>query len=263
MAVSALGATAIASGISAAGQAASNLISTGGSRRSQKRAFNMQQDLNNAQYQHDIDMWNAQNEYNTPASQMARYAEAGLNPALIYGSGSGSSGNSTSTPDYPHATAPTLEPYNPMKGQQEALTSTLAQLGQYQDVQNKKDTNNILKAQADQIRAQTWLLLQDQRERQGMEYIVRDKRTNESLQSHHDLEYARSRARLESRAADLDLPRYQLDNLKARTRQAGAAADASSLETYYRKNYGITSSDALWQRMLSRILNNFGVNLNF
>lgn len=31
--------------------------------------------------------WNAQNAYNTPAAQMARFKEAGLNPHLIYGNG--------------------------------------------------------------------------------------------------------------------------------------------------------------------------------
>lgn len=33
-------------------------------------------------------MWNAQNAYNTPAAQMQRLKEAGLNPMLVYGSGS-------------------------------------------------------------------------------------------------------------------------------------------------------------------------------
>lgn len=31
--------------------------------------------------------WNMQNEYNSPAAQMARLKEAGLNPALVYGDG--------------------------------------------------------------------------------------------------------------------------------------------------------------------------------
>lgn len=43
----------------------------------------------------NIDLWNMQNDYNTPAAQMQRYKDAGLNPNLIYGSGSGSSGNAT------------------------------------------------------------------------------------------------------------------------------------------------------------------------
>lgn len=41
-------------------------------------------DQNSAQW----DMWNAQNAYNTPAAQMKRLKEAGLNPMLVYGSGS-------------------------------------------------------------------------------------------------------------------------------------------------------------------------------
>lgn len=42
----------------------------------------------------------AQNEYNTPSAQMARYQSAGLSPNLIYGSGQASSGNQTSLGDY-------------------------------------------------------------------------------------------------------------------------------------------------------------------
>lgn len=33
-------------------------------------------------------MWNAQNAYNTPAEQMKRLKDAGLNPMLVYGHGS-------------------------------------------------------------------------------------------------------------------------------------------------------------------------------
>ena len=48
------------------------------------------------QNQYNIDMWNRQNEYNSPASQMNRLKEAGLNPNLMYGQGS--SGNASSAP---------------------------------------------------------------------------------------------------------------------------------------------------------------------
>jgi hypothetical protein len=47
-------------------------------------------------WQQQLGLWNAHNEYNTPSSQMARYRDAGLNPNLIYGQGS--AGNSTSLP---------------------------------------------------------------------------------------------------------------------------------------------------------------------
>ncbi|UPW40816.1 DNA pilot protein [Sigmofec virus UA08Rod_6706] len=47
-------------------------------------------------YQHDLnlDMWNRNNEYNHPTQQMARLHSAGLNPNLIYGSGSAISASS-------------------------------------------------------------------------------------------------------------------------------------------------------------------------
>lgn len=49
-------------------------------------------------YQRQVEMWNAQNLYNSPAQQMARFGAAGLNPNLIYGQGN--AGNSSSTPQY-------------------------------------------------------------------------------------------------------------------------------------------------------------------
>jgi len=57
-------------------------------RKLQDRAFNQ-----------NVSMWKMQNEYNSPAQQMARYKEAGLNPNMIYGKG-GSSGNASMLPKY-------------------------------------------------------------------------------------------------------------------------------------------------------------------
>ncbi len=58
--------------------------------------FGMGQDISNRVYErkankqqrdHEVFMWHAQNEYNKPINQMARFKEAGLNPNLIYGQG--------------------------------------------------------------------------------------------------------------------------------------------------------------------------------
>ncbi len=48
--------------------------------RSRKREAQRQRDFSES-------MWNRQNAYNTPAMQMKRLKEAGLNPALMYGQG--------------------------------------------------------------------------------------------------------------------------------------------------------------------------------
>lgn len=54
---------------------------------------------NEKAYQRQIDLYNMQNEYNSPKSQMQRYQDAGLNPNLIYGQGT--PGNTAvSTPKY-------------------------------------------------------------------------------------------------------------------------------------------------------------------
>lgn len=52
--------------------------------------------LQEKQNQFNLDMWNLQNEYNSPQAQMKRYEEAGLNPALIYSQGN--PGNATTAP---------------------------------------------------------------------------------------------------------------------------------------------------------------------
>lgn len=49
-------------------------------------------------YSKDLEMWNRQNEYNSPESQMMRYEKAGLNPKLIYGQGT--PGNAQTMPKY-------------------------------------------------------------------------------------------------------------------------------------------------------------------
>lgn len=56
--------------------------------------------LANEKYAHDLRMWQLQNEYNTPAAQMARLRDAGLNPHLVYGSGSVTGNTAGQMPQY-------------------------------------------------------------------------------------------------------------------------------------------------------------------
>lgn len=91
------------------------------------------------QYSKDLEMWNRQNDYNSPAAQMERFKSAGLNPNLIYGQGS--PGNATQLPKF---TAPTLEyNYKPVVD----LPSTLSMFQDFQlrqaQVDNAKMSNEI------------------------------------------------------------------------------------------------------------------------
>ena len=52
------------------------------------------------QYQKDLEMWNKNNEYNSPSAQMSRLKAAGLNPNMVYGSGSVVGNTTTQMPHY-------------------------------------------------------------------------------------------------------------------------------------------------------------------
>lgn len=106
---------------SAAVQAGSGLL--GGivsglfNRGAQKRAFDQ-----------NVQMWNMQNEYNSPSAQMARLRDAGLNPRLVYGQGSGNTAGNAST----------LPKYQAPSWDLNLDVSPLQTLGQYADLKAKQ-----------------------------------------------------------------------------------------------------------------------------
>lgn len=54
-------------------------------REMQQRQFDWQRKENELAYERNLEMWNKQNAYNSPAAQMERLKQAGLNPNLAYG----------------------------------------------------------------------------------------------------------------------------------------------------------------------------------
>lgn len=92
-----LGSSLIGAGASVLG----NLFGIGG----QAKQYSQQKKLIDYQFNKNVEMWNKQNEYNSPVSQVQRLKDAGLNPALVYGDGA--VGNtSSSAPEYGLADAP-------------------------------------------------------------------------------------------------------------------------------------------------------------
>lgn len=66
--------------------------------KSQQNANKANMELAKYKYEKDLEMWNRQNDYNTPSAQMMRYAQAGINPNLVVSQGN--SGNSGGMPDF-------------------------------------------------------------------------------------------------------------------------------------------------------------------
>jgi len=70
-----------------------------------EKTLDMNRELSDYAYSKDLEQWNRQNLYNNPASQMQRFKDAGLNPNMIYGTGSASAGNASQLPKYSAPTA--------------------------------------------------------------------------------------------------------------------------------------------------------------
>jgi len=120
-----------------AGGLIAGLGSLAGSIFGTERTANKNMELAKYQYSKDLEMWNKQNEYNTPTAQMGRFKDAGLNPNLIYGQGN--PGNAVQIPKYQ---APTVN-YDYSR----TVPNYLDTLSTFQDIKNKQSQNDIMQQQ--------------------------------------------------------------------------------------------------------------------
>lgn len=99
-----------------------------GKQNAQLAAFQNQMNINN---------WKMQNEYNSPASQMKRLTEAGINPFLVAGSTGG--GNAGPLPSYPSVSAPNYGDSlkDAMSFRLSSLAALMSALSQQKDMQVK------------------------------------------------------------------------------------------------------------------------------
>ena len=80
--------------------AGTGLLQSAANISSNRSSQNANMRLAKYQYAKDVEMWNANNAYNTPKAQMDRLMDAGLNPNMVYGSGTVAGNTSGSTPHY-------------------------------------------------------------------------------------------------------------------------------------------------------------------
>ncbi|MDC8027743.1 hypothetical protein NBY09_16470 [Elizabethkingia anophelis] len=95
-----------------------------------------------------LEMWNRNNEYNTPLAQMQRLKEAGLNPNLMYGQGT--TGNSSS-PAKADGANPTQYKLNFLEAAQLHQQQKLNE----QSIQLQKSQTELNHAQAQKVNAET------------------------------------------------------------------------------------------------------------
>lgn len=141
----------IAAGISAAGAIGSTGLNLGISGKTNLRTRQHNEHMYDRQLRDSISMWNMQNEYNHPSSQMARLRDAGLNPNLIYGNGNITTADQPKSPNYPNYSPHTPQVDPGMVGDT---------VGRYYDVK-------IREAQLDNLRVQNTVMVEDQKLRQA------------------------------------------------------------------------------------------------
>lgn len=114
--------------------------------RNQDKQNQANREMADLQWQRDKEMWNMQNEYNSPKSQMGRYLDAGLNTNLIYGGGQASAGNASNAPSF-HA---------PQQSYQNNVPQQLMQaIPMYQDFQARQAQIDNVKANTENVRTRT------------------------------------------------------------------------------------------------------------
>lgn len=82
------------------GNFAMNLINRAFRKRDIRENVRVQKELQDYSFDKNLEAWRMQNEYNSPIAQMDRLQDAGLNPNLVYGSGSTAGLQSGPSPKY-------------------------------------------------------------------------------------------------------------------------------------------------------------------
>lgn len=217
-------------------------------------AFSQNQTMATDAYNRDVAMWERQNAYNDPQSQMSRLQAAKLNPNLVYGSGSATGNQSGPPPSFNPAEykAPDIQyRFSPMQ-----IPEVLSA---YQDFQMKK-------AQVDQVRAVT----QATRMRTLSETFGLTRSKELFPHQLSILEQEGEQAWYGTRNAQREMQRRGLQNMLMRGEVdrlplVQERMFNENLYSRYRNEWmkaGVTSSDHILFRVMSRMWNESGLSVS-
>lgn len=134
-------------------QQASNNINMANQHYNNKRQRKYNEERYNIERQHALQDWQMENAYNSPAAQMQRLKEAGLNPNLVYGNGATAEGGSVRNTNT-HSWNPQA-PQTDMSGFQQGFMSYIDAGVKQAQTDNLKVQNTVLEQEAILKTAQT------------------------------------------------------------------------------------------------------------
>lgn len=171
---------------------------------SQSSANSSNKNLAQYKYDKDLEMWNRQNNYNTPSAQMQRYAQAGINPNII--ASQGNAGNATGMPEY---SAPDMKAYNgwndlgasavsqaiiqkyQLDNQKRSTDSQISTNNALQSKYNAEARNTIMKTETEYwqsiIKAKEAGILDEFGAKEAAERLKQLRKQNEEIDSRIDL----------------------------------------------------------------------------
>lgn len=231
MALSAAAAQAIGAGASASSNLLGSLLGFIGQRRANRTNLQIAREANKL----EMDLFNLSNAYNAPTAQMQRLKQAGLNPHLVYGSGS-VTGNVTKKPQVHMATV-----QNELKDL--ALSKLTDTIGMYQDLRVKQ-------AQINNIEAVTSV-----REQQAINEAFRAMMLKYEGQS----KKVKATVAKELEKTQIAIGKANLEKALNINKNLGFDAGMKELELELNKGlkpYNMTSKDAFLFRMLMNINKN-------
>lgn len=263
----AAGASVIQSGINAWQSRRNTDRTISANRHMAEYAYSRDVEMMNKQNEYNRQMWQMSNEYNAPAAQMARLKQAGLSPNLVYGGG-GAPGNTQGPPprsEMARYAAPSAQ-YN-----YAPVVDLPSMLSLYQDFSVKQAQVDNLKAQTENTRSRTinesiqsgLLRMKGESGRfsfEQMKKLAPYAADIAAAQAHGvPIKNALMFEQMESTKVEKELKRKQLSNMdKLREK-----LDADVLFAQYRNQWmkmGITSSDNIFLRMITRMLGESGIN---
>lgn len=227
------------------------------------------EDLWHKMNQREEDVWNMQNSYNSPAAQMQRFKEAGLNPHLIYGQSN--MGGSISTANFEHDPQRTAsydgqspQGWNPKAPQFDLNEGLMA----YNSFREQSARTNNLEAQNELIKkeavlkdtqtvatlANTAKTAQETKQAGELFSFQVDAAAANIRRTEVETDIALSRNERESAANASNLREAAERILNMRGQRINAALDAKlkSMDIQL-KQLGIQPTDNLFFRMLGRI----------
>lgn len=241
---------------------ASSIIGTTSSKNQMQRTNAANMEL--AKYQADRNeaFIDKQNAYNTPAEQMKRFDLAGLNPNLMYGQGT--PGNQSSPARYE---APTVDMHFTPFQIPEVL-------GMYQDFQQKQanialteaNTRYVDERSANEAGVRRELLaLTGGKVGFDLDLAKELRKYNVDIKSHEEnIMHAKSSGAYEREVMG---PLWMNNLLKERIKGQVQQNELLRMENVFKRyeeqfrKMGITNSDNIWVRVLTRMLNKAGIDI--